>query len=101
MHNNVDEWCEGVWHLNYEGASIDGSAWLDGEDSEPLRIVRGDRASATEFVCTSSARRQLRADAGSWDDDVEHDEGNESGLWLSLFAMMYTPYGFRVVCECL
>lgn len=100
MHGNVDEWCEDVWHPNYEGAPNDGSAWLDGEDSEPFRVVRGGWASATEFVCTSSARRQLRADAGSRDDDGEEDEGDEGGLMASLFAMMYTPYGFRVVCEC-
>jgi formylglycine-generating enzyme required for sulfatase activity len=100
MHGNVDEWCEDVWHSNYEGAPTDGSAWLDDEDREPFRVVRGGWASATEFVCTSSARRQLRADAGSRDDDGEEDEGDEGGLMASLFAMMYTPYGFRVVCEC-
>ncbi len=100
MHGNVDEWCEDVWHPNYEGAPADGSAWLDGEDKEPFRVVRGGWASATEFVCTSSARRQLRADAGSREEDDEGDEGDEGGLMVSLFAMMYTPYGCRVVCEC-
>ena len=100
--------CTGTWTSgartcgipNYEGAPADGSAWLDGEDKEPFRVVRGGWASATEFVCTSSARRQLRADAGSRDDDGEGDEGDEGGFMASLFAMMYTPYGFRVVCEC-
>ena len=38
--------------------------------------VRGGWASATEFVCTSSARRQLRADAGSREEDGEDDEGD-------------------------
>jgi formylglycine-generating enzyme required for sulfatase activity len=99
MHGNVDEWCEDVWHPSYAGAPADGSAWLDGEDGEPFRVVRGGWASATEFVCTSSARRQLRADAGT-PDDGEPDEEDEGGLMASLFAMMYTPYGFRVVCEC-
>ena len=96
MHGNADEWCEDVWHPNYEGAPTDGSAWLDGEDSEPFRVMRGGWASATEFVCTSSSRRQLRADAGSRRDAGEKDE---SEFMASLFAMMYTPYGFRVVCE--
>jgi formylglycine-generating enzyme required for sulfatase activity len=54
MHGNVDEWCEDVWHPSYEGAPADGGAWLDGEDREPFRVVRGGWASATEFVCTSS-----------------------------------------------
>lgn len=100
MHGNVDEWCEDVWHPNYEGAPADGSAWLDGEEREPFRVVRGGWASATEFVCTSSARRQLRADAGSHDESVDDDEGEEDGFMATLRAMMYTPYGFRVVCEC-
>jgi formylglycine-generating enzyme required for sulfatase activity len=100
MHGNVDEWCEDVWHPSYDGAPADGSAWLDGEDQEPFRVVRGGWASATEFVCTSTARRQLRADAGEREDDAEGEEGDEGGLMASLFAMMYTPYGFRVVCEC-
>ena len=27
MHGNVWEWCEDRWHLNYNGAPSDGSAW--------------------------------------------------------------------------
>jgi formylglycine-generating enzyme required for sulfatase activity len=99
MHGNVDEWCEDVWHPNYHGAPNDGSAWLDGEDKEPFRVMRGGWCSATEFVCTSSSRRQLRADAGSRDEDESAGE-DDDGLMEALFEMMYTPYGFRVVCEC-
>ncbi len=40
MHGNVWEWCEDVWHDNYKGAPIDGSAWLSGADSSP-RVLRG------------------------------------------------------------
>jgi formylglycine-generating enzyme required for sulfatase activity/Zn ribbon nucleic-acid-binding protein len=99
MHGNVDERCEDVWHPNYEGAPADGGAWLDGEDREPFRVVRGGWASATEFVCTSAARRQLRADAGSRYEGGDVGEGDQDGLMASLFDMMYIPYGFRVVCE--
>ena len=95
MHGNVDEWCEDVWHPNYDGAPVDGSAWLDGEDKEPFRVVRGGWCSATEFVCTSSSRRQLRADAG-----LKEDEDEEPSEFMEmLLEMMYMPHGFRVVCE--
>jgi hypothetical protein len=99
MHGNVDEWCEDVWHRNYEGAPADGSAWLAGEESDPFRVVRGGWASATEFVCTSAARRQLRADAASPVED-DGDEGDDDGFMSMLSEMMYTPYGMRLVCEC-
>ena len=29
MHGNVWEWCSDVWHENYNGAPVDGSAWDD------------------------------------------------------------------------
>jgi formylglycine-generating enzyme required for sulfatase activity len=40
VHGNVWEWCEDVWHDNYSGAPVDGSAWLQGADESP-RVVRG------------------------------------------------------------
>jgi hypothetical protein len=39
MHGNVWEWCVDKWHGDYEGAPIDGSAWLSGEGSG--RVIRG------------------------------------------------------------
>ncbi len=38
MLGNVWEWCEDVWHGNFDGAPTDGSAWL-GEGA--LRVCRG------------------------------------------------------------
>jgi len=40
MHGNVYEWCQDVWHQNYNGASTDGSAWESGRDSY-CRMLRG------------------------------------------------------------
>jgi formylglycine-generating enzyme required for sulfatase activity len=40
MHGNVWEWCEDVWHDDYEGAPDDGSPWLQGGD-QSLRVLRG------------------------------------------------------------
>ena len=45
VHGNVWEWCEDLWHDNYNGAPNDGSAWTTGGSG--WRVLRG----------------------GSWDDD--------------------------------
>ena len=39
MHGNVWEWTQDCWNKNYEGAPIDGSAWLSGGCSQ--RVLRG------------------------------------------------------------
>ncbi|ABG52003.1 serine/threonine protein kinase [Trichodesmium erythraeum IMS101] len=40
MHGNVYEFCQDVWHENYNGAPTDGSAWETGGDSS-RRVCRG------------------------------------------------------------
>ncbi|HRI62046.1 MAG TPA: SUMF1/EgtB/PvdO family nonheme iron enzyme [Saprospiraceae bacterium] len=40
LSGNVFEWCEDVWHENYEKAPTDGSAWIVGGD-ESYRVKRG------------------------------------------------------------
>jgi formylglycine-generating enzyme required for sulfatase activity len=40
MHGNVWEWVEDIWHDSYEGAPLDGSAWLQGADTS-FRVIRG------------------------------------------------------------
>jgi len=39
VHGNVWEWCEDLWHGNYNGAPSDGSAWTTG--GRGLRVLRG------------------------------------------------------------
>jgi formylglycine-generating enzyme required for sulfatase activity len=39
VHGNVLEWCEDTWHDNYEGAPVDGSAWV--QDGDTSRVQRG------------------------------------------------------------
>lgn len=36
----VWEWCADHWHDNYEGAPTDGSAWVEGGESD-FRVIRG------------------------------------------------------------
>jgi formylglycine-generating enzyme required for sulfatase activity/regulator of sirC expression with transglutaminase-like and TPR domain len=45
MHGNVAEWCQDLWHKNYKGAPVDGSAW-GGSKSSGDRVHRGGSWSA-------------------------------------------------------
>jgi formylglycine-generating enzyme required for sulfatase activity len=73
MHGNVWEWCQDVWHENYEGAPTDGSAWLEGGNQTP-RLLRGGSWLSHPADCRSAFRSRLAPD-------------NATGL-----------VGFRVVC---
>jgi formylglycine-generating enzyme required for sulfatase activity len=54
MHGNVWEWCQDVWHSNYQGAPIDGSAWVRNGDTR--RIRRGGSWSSSGFSCRATYR---------------------------------------------
>jgi formylglycine-generating enzyme required for sulfatase activity len=74
MHGNVWEWCQDDWHDNYEGAPVDGSAWLD-DGNEEHKILRGGSWFGVPGYCRSAYR----------DNDYSGDR--------------YDTLGFRVVCE--
>jgi formylglycine-generating enzyme required for sulfatase activity len=89
MHGNVYEWCLDHWHRGYEGAPVDGSAWLstteqhdqsttktvnDGIDDLQGRLLRGGSWYFLPGDCRSAFRFRLRPD------NAGHD------------------IGFRVVC---
>jgi formylglycine-generating enzyme required for sulfatase activity len=61
MHGNVWEWCEDVWHENYNGAPVDGSAWLKDGDQN-LRALRGGSWSIIVIICHSAIRNGYNAD---------------------------------------
>lgn len=39
MYGNMWEWCQDDWHDDYIGAPDDGSAWVDGSNSD--KVLRG------------------------------------------------------------
>jgi formylglycine-generating enzyme required for sulfatase activity len=60
MHGNVWEWCLDHWHGNYEGAPIDGSAWLhqNPDESGARRLLRGGSWSRNPGGCRSAVRNR-------------------------------------------
>jgi formylglycine-generating enzyme required for sulfatase activity len=75
MHGNVWEWCQDNWHSNYEGAPIDGSAWLGIEKNTNTRLLRGGSWSFNPANCRSASRNHSTLDYN------------------------YYYFGFRVVCS--
>ncbi len=57
MHGNVWEWCADHWHDNYEGAPIDGSAWVTGGNSD-RRVLRGGSWNTYPARCRSAFRNR-------------------------------------------
>ncbi|MDE5101306.1 MAG: formylglycine-generating enzyme family protein, partial [Trichodesmium sp. St16_bin4-tuft] len=55
MHGNVYEFCQDVWHENYNGAPTDGSAWETGGDSS-RRVCRGGSWDYYPRWCRSAFR---------------------------------------------
>ena len=55
MHGNIGEWCLDHWHVNYEGAPTDGSAWLS-SDGGKKRVIRSCFWSAASRNCRSAYR---------------------------------------------
>jgi len=58
MHGNVWEWCEDVWHENYQGAPNDGSAWVAGGDHS-LRVFLGGSCLNLPRKCRCAGRYRL------------------------------------------
>jgi formylglycine-generating enzyme required for sulfatase activity len=60
MHGNVWEWCADGWHNSYENAPVDGSAWIDLNNS--IYILRGGSWFVIPNICRSAYRYRLNSD---------------------------------------
>ena len=63
MHGNVWEWCEDVWHDDYDLLPKDGSAWLQGGDRS-CRVVRGGSWRDPAHYCRSAKRFKNASNQG-------------------------------------
>ena len=59
MHGNVWEWCQDDWHRNYEGAPIDRSAWLNNEEDNNDKLLRGGSWFDIPGYCRSASRNNV------------------------------------------
>lgn len=60
MTGNVREWCQDVWHSDYNGAPTDGSTWVKG--GEPARrVVRGGSWGSNPGYCRVANRSRFEA----------------------------------------
>jgi len=55
MHGNVREWCEDVWHDDYDGAPNDGNAWLAGGDFG-FHLLRGGSWDSSDYSLRCASR---------------------------------------------
>uniref|UniRef100_UPI0038996482 formylglycine-generating enzyme family protein n=1 Tax=Mastigocoleus testarum TaxID=996925 RepID=UPI0038996482 len=74
MHGNVYEWCQDIWHKNYNGAPNDGSAWISNASS-PRRVLRGGSWRYYAHLCRSARRYYNKPE------------------------LKFSHYGFRVACS--
>ncbi|MGH8693757.1 MAG: SUMF1/EgtB/PvdO family nonheme iron enzyme [Burkholderiales bacterium] len=56
LHGNVWEWCEDDWHDSYNGAPVDGRAWVDTPSRGSSRVDRGGGWYAGAVSCRSADR---------------------------------------------
>jgi formylglycine-generating enzyme required for sulfatase activity len=67
LHGNVYEWCADIWHENYQGAPLDGSAWNSG-GNDNYRLLRGGSWYLSPRNCRSAYRDRFIPDGRDYND---------------------------------
>ena len=73
MHGNVWEWCLDEWHVDYNGAPTDGSAWVEhvegekNKELENMRLLRGGSWRFHARICRSACRFNGHPDGRDYD----------------------------------
>jgi formylglycine-generating enzyme required for sulfatase activity len=57
IHGNLWEWCEDDWHNSYKGAPTDGRAWLNNENKNSTKVIRGGSWLVHPRNCRSASRK--------------------------------------------
>ncbi|XOZ32318.1 formylglycine-generating enzyme family protein [Halomonadaceae bacterium KBTZ08] len=65
VHGNAWEWVQDCWHPNYEGAPTDGSAWLNDNDGDCRRVLRGGGITAGTAAMLSVYRKYKKHPASN------------------------------------
>ena len=65
LPGNVWEWCQDTWHENYQGAPIDGSAWV-GNSKRHNRMLRGSSWDGFPDYCRGAFRSYIAPDIRWW-----------------------------------
>lgn len=91
MHGNVWEWCEDLWHNNYQAAPTDGSAWIIDEDN---LIDRDFLSLFTNSDDNSCDQRVVRG--GSWCSESKFCRVDYRNYFMS--SEYNNALGFRICC---
>lgn len=66
MHGNVYEWVADCWHDSYEGAPVDGSAWIDDAQCDLVQIRGNDWGEPPIFSRSGNRNNAYKNTRGDW-----------------------------------
>lgn len=58
MAGNAEEWVADDWHERYDGAPVDGSAWIGDTEEDYAGVVRGGSYDNNPYMCRAVSRSE-------------------------------------------